>query len=972
MNDTSLPRLYSIQDAKRLRADWLERAAKLEDAALADWMIASADHPIVEAVFANSPYLSRLLLKHPSSARDMLNHGAAKTADQLLASLAEPSAGTSREALMKQLRQTKSKLALVVALADLSGEFALEEVTLRLSQMASTALEASLKLLLAEAHRRGEIAWQADEAAFGSGIIILGMGKLGAYELNYSSDIDLIVLFEKDRLGYQGRHNEQHFMNRLAQDLVLIMQERTADGYVFRTDLRLRPDPASTPPAINTTAAIYYYESVGQNWERAAMIKARPVAGDMDAGQQFLKTLSPFMWRRSLDFAAIQDIHSIKRQMDSHQNKKIRLQGHNIKLGTGGIREIEFYTQIHQLIWGGRMPVLRTRATCETLALLARQQLISAETEHTLTEAYRYYRTLEHRLQMVGDEQTHSLPSDPLELSRIASFMGFENVESFSRETEKRLAVVHDIFANSFKSSEKLGDEGNLVFTGVSHDPETLETLRQLGYQNPQTISEVIMGWHHGSKRATRTKRARELLTELMPTLLKRLSETASPDHAFLKFNDFLTHLPAGVQLFSLFYSNPQLLGLLADIMGSAPTLSEYLSKSPSLLDAVLDADFYRELPNRSTLKEQLKQIYPHDDDFEASMDALTRFRNEKQFQAGVHLLKHMVPAEFAGAFLSDLADLALDEVCRLAQQEFARTHGVIPGGQLAVIALGRLGSRDMTFSSDLDLVFVYDAPATGVSDGAKSLSASVYYSRLTQRILSALTTIGREGRLYDVDLRLRPSGTQGLLVTSREGLAQYLAQSAWTFELMAFTKARMAAGDDSLAATVEKLIDEALCQWRDPQKLRHDVVDMRERIEKEFATTNPWNLKYISGGLIDLDFLLQYELLRHSAGQQQTCRGSARQLIRWLADRGAFDAEDAIKLAEAAGFLQELFHLLRLTTRGNPDETAMPPGLRKLLAQAINPDADDFTKVRQRLLAIEQYVQNTYLKYLTPNGSIS
>jgi glutamate-ammonia-ligase adenylyltransferase len=585
-------------------------------------------------------------------------------------------------------------------------------------------------------------------------------------------------------------------MNKLAHELVSIMQDRTKDGYVFRTDLRLRPDPASTPPAVTTDAAYYYYESVGQNWERAAMIKARPVAGDMEAGEKFLKSLTPFMWRRNLDFAAINDIHSIKRQMDSRENKNIKPQGHNIKLGLGGIREIEFYTQIHQLIWGGREPSLRLRATCDTMIMLREFGLITEDKEATLKNAYVFLRELEHRIQMVADEQTHSLPDTDAEFKNIAEFMGYENTDKFSGKLLKHLYAVHDIYSSSFKSAENLGDTGNLVFTGTTHDEETLNTLRTMGYTQPEVVSEIIMGWHHGGARATRTKRARELLTEMMPALLKRLSETANPDVAFLKFDEFLKKLPAAIQLFSLFQMNPHLLGLIADIMGSAPTLSNSLSHTPELLDAVIYEDFYADLPTREQLETQLQEKLKHVELFEDHMEHLRQFRGEKQFQAGVHLLKHMIDAREAGEFLTVLAECMLNQALDAVILEFEKTYGKIPGGRFAIIALGKLGSRELTFLSDIDLVFVYDAPDfEAYSDGEKSFTASVYYNRLTQRLLNALTGMGRDGRLYEVDTRLRPSGKDGSLAVSRQALINYFEGAAWTFEYMAFTKARVIAG---------------------------------------------------------------------------------------------------------------------------------------------------------------------------------
>jgi [glutamine synthetase] adenylyltransferase / [glutamine synthetase]-adenylyl-L-tyrosine phosphorylase len=955
-----------MADAERCWQQWLETAARQEKP-LSDWMQAAAQkphtaYPLLTAVFGNSPYLSRLLQLYPDMAYEYAHNGADNTYAKLLQDLgAIALADVTPQELIRLLRIAKGKLALLVALADLSGTWPLEHVTEALSAFAEKSLTVALDALLLAGHKVGDIVLaDTSQPSRNCGIIILGMGKLGGSELNYSSDIDLIVIFEPGKLGYKGRHNEQHYMNKLAHELVNIMQERTANGYVFRTDLRLRPDPASTPPAINIDAAYYYYESVGQNWERAAMIKARPVAGDITAGERFLKALAPFMWRRSLDFASINDIHSIKRQMDSVRNKQISLKGHNIKLGMGGIREIEFYVQIHQLIWGGRVPVLRTKATCETLARLLEHGLIDAETQHTLHEAYVFLRKLEHRLQMVADEQTHTIPDNDEAVRRIACFMAYDSVEMFEKEVMQILHAVHEIYANSFQSAEKLGDEGNLVFTGASHDPDTLATLRQMGYSNPETISEIVMGWHHGSKRATRTKRARELLTELMPTLLKRLSETVNPDHAFLKFNDFLTNLPAGVQLFSLFNVNPHLLGLIADIMGSAPTLADHLSKSPHMLDAVLQADFYGPLPTQGYLEQQLSQLLSPIEQFEDCMDALRRFRNEKQFQAGVQLLKGMISAEQAGRFLSSLADLMVKETLDAVIAEFSRNYGTIEGGRCAIIALGKLGSCEMTFSSDIDLIFIYDVPdADAISTGEKGFSASVYYNRLVQRLLNALSAMGRDGRLYEVDTRLRPSGAKGVMAVSVQALRQYFDESAWTFEYMAFTKARVAYGDAKLKAILDELIHAQITKPRDVEKLRNDVVDMRSRVSKEHGAASLWDIKHVHGGLMDIDFIAQYLMLLHAPQTAGATAGAASQVFKWLKDSKKLDAKQADELIEADRFLGQIFNILRLCCDRKFDEATAPQGLRKLMVDSVN--EADFDSLKARLIAVEQGVFAIY-----------
>ncbi|NBX03202.1 MAG: bifunctional [glutamine synthetase] adenylyltransferase/[glutamine synthetase]-adenylyl-L-tyrosine phosphorylase [Alphaproteobacteria bacterium] len=969
------PLPYAKNELERCTSQWLAQADKPENAAIASWMRSVAQTsgdlwPLLAAIFGNSPYLTRLLLQFPNTLHAMTTLGAdiahANLSATLVALWQNSDASTELKELMVNLRNTKGRLALLTALADLSGAWALEQVTGALSDFAEQSLTLSIDWLLRAAAHRGDITLpHPNSPSRESGIIVLGMGKLGGRELNYSSDIDLIILFEKDRLNYQGRHSEQHFMNKMAHDIVQIMQERTADGYVFRTDLRLRPDPASTPPAVNVDAAYFYYESVGQNWERAAMIKAKPIAGDIIAGERFLLGIAPFMWRRNLDFAAINDIHSIKRQMDNKQAKNITPQGHNVKLGLGGIREIEFYVQIHQLIWGGREPVLRLRATCESLARLVDLRLVDEDKEHILKTAYVYLRTLEHRIQMVADEQTHTLPAAESDYARIAAFMGFENIDEFSAHTLEQLTHVHTIYAASFKSADELGDEGNLVFTGVSHDPDTLETLRAMGYNNPETVSEIVMGWHHGSRRATRTKRARELLTELMPLLLKRLSETVSPDAAFLRFHEFLSDLPSGVQLFSLFSANPHLLGLIADIMGSAPTLAASLSKSPDLLDIVLYEDFYDALPSHEHLAVQCGQaLAAAGNDFEEMMEALRRFRSEKQFQAGVQLLRHVITAAQASHFLSDLADVLVEQTLHVVMSEFTRGYGKIPEARFAIIALGKLGSREMTFSSDIDLVFIYSVPDfEALSDGEKSYTASVYYNRFAQRLLGAFSTMGSGGRLYEVDTRLRPSGKQGLLAVSTQALTHYFSELAWTFEYMAFTKARAVAGDVSLRDELDDFIREQIIKPRDMDKLLADVVDMRERTDKEYATENPWDLKHARGGLMDVDFIAQYLLLRHAPETLGAKSGSASEIFHWAKQSKRLDAKTADELIAADTFLGQIFNMLRLSCDRHFEEETAPEGLKKLLCESVK--EKKFETLKQKLIATQATVREHYASIL-------
>src|SRR5579885_964111 len=516
---TSLPAPADAAQARRGIEEWIALDDSADLAGFARKLAEdAAGRRILEADFGNSPFLTRCWLKEVRLVRQFVRHGPEAALERLIRrverrpSLTRATQPAERAALMEALRIARRRVALLVALADITGLWSLDEVTGALSRFADAALQRVARHLLAAAAAAGEIErGDPEDPARDSGLVILGMGKLGGRELNYSSDIDLIILFDAEKLRYRGRTSVQQCAARLARELVRILEERTSEGYVFRADLRLRPDPASTPPALSLEAALTYYESAGQNWERAAFIKARAVAGDIAGGERFLAELRPFLWRRHLDFAAIQDIHSIKRQIQAHKGGgRIAVHGHNIKLGRGGIREIEFFAQTQQLIWGGRMPQVRVSGTCAALQALAEIGRISPQVAAELTRAYQFLRRVEHRLQMAEDQQVHSLPADEAGLARLATFLGYAATADFTRELLHQLGTVEAHYAHLFEEAPSLSGPGNLVFTGSDDDPETLGTLRALGYAEPSAVSAIVRGWHHGRYRSMRSQRARE------------------------------------------------------------------------------------------------------------------------------------------------------------------------------------------------------------------------------------------------------------------------------------------------------------------------------------------------------------------------------------------------------------------------------------------------------------------------------
>jgi glutamate-ammonia-ligase adenylyltransferase len=906
-------------------------------------------------MFGASPFLTGLMERDP----DALLRTLSSSPEQRFAALAGEATASVAAAdgvpeAMRALRTFKAGVSLLAAFCDLGGVWPVMRVARMLSESADTAVSAAVRFLFARARDKGE--WLAADA---SGYFVLAMGKHGAFELNYSSDIDLIVLYDPARIRPRAGLEVQHFLVRVTRDLVRLLQERTEHGYVFRTDLRLRPDPGSTPLALSTEAALNYYESVGQNWERAALIKARPVAGDVAAGAAFLDNLAPFIWRKYLDFAAIADIHAMKRQIHAFRGfGQIAVAGHDIKVGRGGIREIEFFAQTQQLIAGGRQRELRVSPTLAALERLQARGWIEQEVRRELDQAYRFLRGVEHRLQMIGDEQTQTLPEDADKLLALARFCGFASTEEFAARLTGELERVQAHYARLFEGSPELTRRGaNMVFAGEADDPGTLETLAAMGYRRPQAVIAGVRGWHHGRYPAIRTPRARELLTEVQPVLIEALADTADPDLAFIGFDRFLAELPSGVQLFSLLKQNPGLLGLIAAIMGTAPRLARILSKRRRLLDAVLAPGFFGSLPSDRDLDGIVATELSGARDLQEALDRARLVGNEQAFLIGVRVLTGTISAARAGGAYALLAERMIDAMQAEVEREMARAHGRVPGAAVAVVAMGKLGGREMTAASDLDLIVVYDFdPGAEASDGARPLPPTQYYTRFTQRLISALASQTAEGKLYDVDMRLRPSGQKGPVATQLSSFIDYQQRQAWTWEHLALTRARVISGPPRLREVVAGAIRQVLTMPRDRARIAADVRDMRARIEKEKGTRDPWDLKQVRGGLVDIEFIAQHLQLVHAAAHPQILSPNTAAALSNLQQAGLLPAAAAETLLPAARLLGDLTQVLRLCLDGPFDPQAAPDGLKALLARAG--EAPDFARLEADLTARQAEVR--------------
>jgi glutamate-ammonia-ligase adenylyltransferase len=877
-----------------------------------------------------------------------------------------PTDATDAEA-MRLLRVMKAEAALLIALADIGGVWDVMRVTAALTEVADTAVATALRHALREAARGGKLVLQnpADPES-GCGLFAIAMGKMGAFELNYSSDIDLMFFFEPQAAVLAPGIEAGPLFVRLTRHLIRLLQHRTEQGYVFRVDVRLRPDPASTQIAISVPAALDYYETQGRNWERAALIKARVCAGDRATGAAFVANLSPFIWRKYLDFVALSDIHEMKRQIHAYRgHSAVAVEGHNVKLGRGGIREIEFFVQTQQLIAGGRNPQLRSRETLTTLRALAGGGWIDATTCADLEEAYRFLRTVEHRLQMVADEQTHTLPSRRDELDSFARFLGYGDRDAFAQVLLRHLRAVESRYAGLFEhASLRAAERRGLVFPREADAKETLAKLSEMGFRHPVAVSATVRGWLAGHPRGAKGETAQAHFKEVVPLLVDHIARAENPDAALAAFDRFLGNLHGGARLFSLLRQNPDLVALVARVLGSAPRLADTLALHPEVLDTLIDPAFFGALPGPERLAAGLAGSLDQADSYEDFLDRVRRFGQEQSFLIGARILSGTVSAQQAGEAFAAVADTIVRTLHTKVAEILRASHGEAPGGDAVVLAMGKLGGREITANSDLDLIVVYDFdPAHSESEGPRPLHAAPYFARLTQRLVNALTTRTNYGRLYDVDMRLRPSGRSGPVATSITSFESYQCHEAWTWEHLALTRARVVSGAPVLAARVEAVIRDVLRLPRDAQALAADVVDMRRAIAAEKGDDVRWHLKYAAGGLIDLEFIAQYLQLVHAAKAPDILDTGTAFVFEKAAREGILTAEDAEALRPATRLYQDLGQILRLCLAGPFDPKSAGTALKELLARAA--DVPDFATLEAHLAETQQRVRRSFVRIL-------
>ncbi|MFN3819580.1 bifunctional [glutamine synthetase] adenylyltransferase/[glutamine synthetase]-adenylyl-L-tyrosine phosphorylase [Blastomonas sp.] len=853
----------------------------------------------------HSPFLALALDRHPLLLEVLRQQGVDAAIEAIAAAYADAPVGEC-------LRRRKNALAMMLGIADLAGVIGVEKVTHCLSDFADAALDAAL----------GDIFAKRSPGETVRGFAVIALGKHGGQELNYSSDIDPIFIYDPETLPVRPREDPADAAQRIARQLVDLMSARDGYGYVFRMDLRLRPAAEVTPLAIPVDAAISHYESQALTWEQAAYIRSRAAAGDRMLGNYFMEALRPFIWRRSLDFGTIDEIAALTRQIRDHYSKGQLLgPGFDIKRGRGGIREVEFFTQAHQLIHGGRNPALRARSTLDALAALAAQDIVPDEEADMLARHYRTLRTLEHRLQMVDDQQTHSLPQDVEALNNVARLHGLKDGAAMIEVLSGVTSEVGQVYDGLIASQRASSDDAAIT---LSSDPELLvDALASAGLQAPEALAARVQAWRGGAVRALRSAAGRKAFEAVLPALLAAFADAPDQAGALNRFDDLLRQLPSTVNVFRLLEARPALMQTLVDILSHAPPLAESLARRGDLLDGLIDASAYDLVGSVEDIVQRLSREEPGDD-YQQRLDAVRVRVGEMRFGLGVQLIEgRHDPIAIAGGY-ARVAEAAIIRLADCAVQEFTAVHGRIADSEPVILALGRLGGGALTHASDLDLIFLFSGEIGGESDGARPLGSTQYHNRLAQRIIAALSVATAAGALYEVDTRLRPNGAQGLLAVSFASFSDYQRGHAWTWEHMALCRARVVYGSAAARSRLEGIIGDVLHSPRDASETAAAARKMRTDIAAHKRPIGPLDVKLLPGGLIDIEFIVHTLQLQHHTGFYPDLRDA----LGALAQAGLVD----VSLGRAHDLLTRLLVTVRLVA---PDCVVPVPASQILIARA-------------------------------------
>ena len=835
-----------------------------------------------------SPFLREALRARPDIGETFELGGAEKAAERALTA-------TNAE-LEIELRRQRLALALAVALGDLAGELSLEAVTGLLSSFADRAIHRAVEAAIRERVPDAEV----------QGFAVIAMGKLGSRELNYSSDVDLLLLFDPETLPRRARDDAGEAAVRIGRRLIELLQKRTADGYVARVDLRLRPSPEVTPIALPVNAAISHYESSALPWERAAFIRAEACAGDIVLGQRFLSAIEPFVWRRSLDFGVIDEVRQISARIRDHFAQSARFgPGFDLKRGRGGIREVEFFVQIQQMVHGGRDPSVRPRATLDAIAALVAADRLDENTAIELADTYRLLRTVEHRVQMVDDAQTHILSAQAEALDNVALLHGLKSGSELLDLLEPRVERAGQMF--DALAPEQSGQ--------LSNDPDILlDELKGFGFPDAAAAARHVANWRSGKARSLRSPAAQAAFEAMLPGLLQAVAFGPDPERALNRLSDIVERLSSGVNFFRLLEARPNLAQLLAKILTHAPALADQLARRPQLFEGLFDASSFDPPPSAEVIAADLGKVMGADP-YDVALDKVRRLVNERRFALGVQLIdRRSDPLEVAAGY-ARVAEGTVDALAKAAVWEFEDLHGRFPGGELVIVALGRLGGCELTHASDLDIIYLHTAEAGAMSDGAKPLGPNDYFNRLASRVTAALSVPTAAGPLYDVDTRLRPEGAKGMLVVSLDAFERYQREEAWTWEHMALCRARPIFGSPEVRDQTATLIEEILSMRRDPKKVVRDAVEMRAEIAQHKPPQSDLDVKLGPGGLVDLEFAVHVRQLTRGVGFNPQLEFAIAEL--------QVDGLLNTKIVSAQKLLTRMLVMMRLVAPGDVKPTA-------------------------------------------------
>lgn len=911
-------------------------AAGLSGAAIEAFLVDPLNLERLLVVSGSSPFLSNILTRDADLFHWLFSGGLFETKDYPVfrEELRERTLGVEGfDAMARALRLYKQKEYLRIGARDLVGLSNVEEVTMELSDLAGASLDCALEFSLK--HHKGlygsPVSVDEDGEAREAGIVVLGLGKLGGRELNFSSDIDIVYIYSTDKgettgaVGAPGTGVSLHaFFVKVSMMTGKLISSVTEDGFVFRVDLNLRPEGKSGEIANSLQSAEAYYESWGQPWERAAMIKARPVAGDLSLGEEFLSMIRPFVFRRYLDFTAIEEVKTMKEKIDLSLLRR-NPDTIDVKLGAGGIREIEFFCQALQLIHAGKNPEVRERNTLNAIGKLRLKGFMKKSEADTLRDAYVFLRNLEHRIQIVEGRQSQMIPPRPGELERLARMMGFRDIDGrkagvyFWEEYKKRTSAVHDIFRSLFYRSEEetaeVPDGVRALFAPEMTAEEASERLRVLGFKNPQDAFKNLSLLRTGPAYIHLSAKARMILQRLAPVFLLKASEAPDPDRALSNLERFISAIGARTTFYSLLQENPRVLEELVRLFGTSVFLSRSLIERPESLDMLLSDELAIPCKTKRELREEFFGELALNTDYEERLDILRRLKGQETFRIGVNGVLGTISFRQISSQLTSMAEVSLDAAILIASDELERSFGTPTGAHFAIMGLGKLGCRELTYGSDLDIIFVYDDPGEGRTTGARSISNHEYFVKLGQRIISVLTLKTREGHVFSVDARLRPSGSSGPLVVSRSALLKYHREKTLIWERQAFTRARAVAGDPAFGTSVLNELSDIVYGRPLTAEDVDEMLRIRKRMEVEIAKEDSarYNIKTGRGGVVDIEFLIQALQLFHGGAKRPLRTPYTARALQRLFKDGIIDGPDYAFLKDTYQFYRLLETKLRI-----------------------------------------------------------